>query len=290
MSARYLTAARLKELEADLTERDLHLARWVSRLRFMSGAQLARLCFASEDSELTRARAARRALLRLVQLGVFARLPRSVGGVRAGSAGFVYCLGPAGQALAMRRGWQPERRRRRSLVPGTLFVQHALLVAELHVQLVEGDRAGRFELLELTAEPACWRTYGGVGNQRAMLKPDSHLRLGVGPYEDSYFIEVDRGTEGTLAIECQLERYLAYARTGEEQASREVFPRTLWLTTSVERAGVIANCIGRLPAAARELFSVAEFDQALDVMTTGNTCKTHKNPTAKSTKRRMMWS
>lgn len=264
MTARYLTASRLRELESGLIHRDLMVIESIARLRFMSGAQLTRLHF--DGSDTASSRSARRALLRLVRLGALARLQRSVGGVRAGSAGFVYCLGLGGQALAAARGWQPAKRRRRSVVPGTLFLEHTLLIAELHIRLVEADRGGRFELLELNAEPACWRSYGGVGSQRQSLKPDSYVRLGVGPYEDSYFIEVDRGTEGTTALLRQLQTYVAYARSGQEQAERGVLPRTLWLSPSSERTGVIADCIWRLPSGARELFSVTEFDAMLDVL------------------------
>lgn len=268
MSGPYLTAARLRELQTQLTQRDEAVLRAVLALRFVRGDQLTRMCFADAESDpVADGRTARRALLRLVRLGALERLPRAVGGVRAGSAGFVYHLGVGGQRLAAGRGWQPERRRRRSFVPGTLFVRHALMVSELHVRLVEGDRSRRFELLELAAEPSCWRNYDGGGGERATLKPDSYARLGLGAFEDSYFIEVDRGTEGTLVLERQCRRYLTYHDSGHEQASRQVFPRTLWLASSEPRALAIAACVRRLPANARELFAVAGFDDAIAVMT-----------------------
>jgi hypothetical protein len=263
----YLTTARLRELQAQLTERDLSVLQRVSALRFVSGSQLTRLCFADSADPTANARAARRALLRLVQLGVLERLPRQVGGVRSGSAGFVYHLGAGGQRLATERGWQPERRRRRSLVPGHLFVRHALQVAELHTQLTEGDRSRRFELLELASEPSCWRSYSGLAGQRLTLKPDSFVRLGNGPYEDSYFVEVDRGTEGSRALERQLQAYATYAASGCEQAEHGVFPRVLWLAPDDHRAVVIADCIRRQPSSARELFQVARFDQAMTALT-----------------------
>jgi hypothetical protein len=138
---------------------------------------------------------------------------------------------------------QPERRRRRSLIPGTLFVRHALQVSELHTLLVEADRSDRVELLELTSEPACWRSWSGLAGQHQTLKPDSSARLGLGPYEDSYFIEVDRGTEGSRALERQLQLYLAYHLSGAEQQGRGVFPRVLWLAPDERRAGIIAGSV-----------------------------------------------
>lgn len=208
MTRRYLTAGRRRELEAALSQRDFQALVYVASLRFVSGAQLARLCFGGRDQ--ASARAARRALLRLVDLDVLARLPRSIGGVRSGSAGFVYHLGIAGQRIAVARGWQAAGRARRSRTPGSLFVGHALAVAELHTQIVEAARTGRFELLEASAEPACWRSFNGSAPRPLTLKPDTYLRLGIDSYEDSYFVEVDRGTEGSGAIQRQLKLYRDY--------------------------------------------------------------------------------
>jgi Replication-relaxation len=263
----YLTAAATRELQAKLTERDWLVLKYVAGLRFVSGGQLTRLCFAEASDSPAAARASRRALLRLARLDALARLPRSVGGVRSGSAGFVYHLGLAGQRLATTHGWQPERRGRRSLTPGTLFLRHTLQVAELHTRLIEADRSRSIELLELAPEPSCWRSYTMANGQRATLKPDSYVRLGAGDYEDSLWIEVDMGTEGSRALEGQLRQYVAYAASGIEQAERGVFPRCLWTANTAERVAVIEACIRRLPGQAHELFQVAGFEDAIAVMT-----------------------
>lgn len=266
MTARYLTAAGMKELHGKLTDGDYALIKRVSDLRFVSGSQLTRMHFSGGSDEEANARAARRALLRLTRLDCLRRLPRRVGGVRSGSAGFIYHLGRAGQRVAVERGWQPKRRRRWSAIPGTLFVDHALRVAELHTLLTEADRSRSIELLELAAEPACYRTYGGMGGQRCTLKPDSYARLGVGDFEDSYFIEVDMGTEGSRALDRQLKLYLDYEASGVEQAERGVFPKVLWLAPGADRVGAIRECIARLPLATRELFDVALFDNVIGVI------------------------
>jgi hypothetical protein len=262
MRSSYLTTRAWAEHAEQLVEHDLTVLRYVSDLRFVSGAQLTRLCFTDVPDQAANARAARRALLRLVRLGALARLPRPVGGVRAGSAGFVYYLGPGGQRLAHERGWQPKRRRRRSMQPGTLFLRHALAIAELHVLLVEADRSRRIELLELVSEPSCHRTYDGP-HGLLTLKPDSYVRLGQGDFEDSYFLEIDRGTEGSRAIAGQLGRYVAYFDSGQEQRGRGVFPRVLWLVPDERRAAVVGGCIER---SRRELFAVAPFDNALETL------------------------
>jgi hypothetical protein len=269
MRSSYLTKGAWAERAEQLVERDLAVLRHVSDLRFVTGAQLTRLCFMDAPDQAANARAARRTLLRLVRLGALARLPRPIGGMRAGSAGFVYYLGPGGQRLAVERGWQPKRRRRRSAYPGTLFLRHVLDITELHVQLVEADRSRRLELLELASEPSCHRTYDGP-HGLLTLKPDSYVRLGSGDFEDSYFIEVDRGTEGSRAIAAQLARYVAYYDSGQEQRRRGVFPRVLWLAADARRAEVIEACVTELGEAERELFRTAVFRHALVAMVPGD--------------------
>jgi len=261
MTRSYLTNARLNKLVASLAERDLAVIREVAALRFLSGAQAARLCFTAHEPNAN-LRASRRTLLRLTRLGLLDRLPRQLGGVRAGSDGYVYQLAAAGQRLSIERGWLPKRRVRRPLIPGRLFLRHSLAVAELHARLVEAARSGSFELLERTSEPACWRATEG-----ATLKPDSYLRLGLGPYEDSYFIEVDMGTEGSAALEAQLERYLAYARSGCEQAAHGVFPKVLWLTPDAGRKEALEAVVAQSAASDPELFAVAQLKDAISVLT-----------------------
>lgn len=264
MTARYATAARLRELEPKLGDRELAVIHEIAALRFVSGSQVARLCFARMDGTADQ-RAARRALLRLSRLGVVDRLPRPIGGIRRGSSGFVYYLGPAGQRLSMERGWLTKRRPRRPALPGQLFVHHALAVAELHARLAEADRIGRFELLRREAEPNCWRK-----SASGVLKPDTYIRLARGDYEYSYFIEVDRGTEGSGAIQRQLDRYLRYYRSGYEQEQYGVFPKVLWLATEADRINAIAELVARPAPAGQELFRVAHFDDALSAVASEN--------------------
>lgn len=263
MSGSYLTAARLGELDAQLSGRDQAILRRVYALRFVSGSQLIRLHFPDVPG-----RTARQALLRLNRLDVLERLPRPVGGVRAGSSGYVYRLGSAGQRLAALHGWQPAGRKNRAHVPGTMFVAHALQVAELHTLLVEADRQGRIELIELAGEAASRRSYGGPLGPR-FLKPDSFMRLGSGDYELVYFIEVDMGTEGSRALITKLRQYVEYEASGREQEGRGVFPLTVWLTPDNARAAVIQDCIKRLSRSAQALFRATTFGE-VDALFAGN--------------------
>lgn len=262
MSGRYLTKAMYQELAAQLTDQDEAIVRRVCSLRFVSGGQLTRLHF---GGDLASARAARRALVRLVGSRCLARLPRQVGGVRRGSSAFVYYLGPAGQHLAIDRGWT-QLRRFRPESPGTLFVRHHLAVAELHTLLVEAERAGHIELLSLEAEPACHRPCGGF-----TLKPDSYVELGAGEFVDSYFIEIDRGTEGSRALDGQLQRYVSHYANGLEQRERGVFPKVFWLAPDAKRVAVIERCIARLPSRMQELFAAGLFGELMPQLTSAGT-------------------
>jgi Replication-relaxation len=268
MTRRYVSAAALRDLLPQLTARDLAVVHAVCELRFMSGSQLTRMHGDPGLSLSSRARATRRALARLASLDCLVRLPRRIGGGQSGSDGSVWRLGLAGQRIAIEQGWLSAARTRRSVVPGSLFVAHALAVAELHVALVEADRGGRLELIERSAEPACWRERGGIGSFASrQLKPDSFVRFAVSGWEYSVFIEVDRGTEGSRTIAGKLGAYLDYHRLGQEQERFGVFPKVQWLTTTPSRLGLIEAEIGQLPRQARELFGVALASDPVEAVT-----------------------
>jgi hypothetical protein len=256
-------------LDERLSQRDLAVVAAVAELRYLTARQLERWHYPGA-TPLARARAARRNLERLTRLGVLARLERRIGGVRAGSAGYVYALDLAGQRLAAAYGWLPAGRARRVRESGHGFIRHTLAVAEVHLRLIEADRGGRLELLERESEPRCWRSYVGMGGGGLTLKPDAYAVVGVGNDELSWFLEVDRGTESRATIERKLAAYVAYWRSGREVARREVHPRTLWLAPDARRIEQLVSAAGRLPAEAWELFQVAPFDDLLTALTDEN--------------------
>src|SRR5437667_2407194 len=180
---------QLARLTEDLSARDLAILTTVAELRLISSRQLERLHFAASDgaSALIAARRARRSLERLVRDRLLLRLDRRIGGLRAGSASFIYAIAPAGQRLIADEG--PRRHFRE---PSALFVQHTLAVAELYVRLHEA--AGGGYDLRLTApiqpEPCCWRTFSGPSG-RPTVKPDLFVNLAAGEYEYRWFVEVD---------------------------------------------------------------------------------------------------
>ena len=260
---RRLGTRMLAELAEQLFARDRKMVETVERLRLVSGRQLERLFFADVPVAASRARMARRALAGLVEAGVLGRLERRIGGVRAGAAGHVYYLTARGQRLLAY--WQGDGlvRGRNPYEPSALFVRHTLAVAEVYVALVEADRAGRLELLSFDSEPACWRPFPGIGGGRQVLKPDALARVADGDYETRAWLEVDCGTEGRAALLRKCRTYLAYHHSGGET---ERFPKVIWITTTHQRAGLLAEVCGSLPADAWHLFAVTTPERLIDLL------------------------
>jgi hypothetical protein len=191
---------------------------------------------------------------------------RRIGGVRSGSSGTVYAVGRIGQRLlASERG--SRRRARRAYTPGERFLAHTLAVAQLYVELVKVQRWGIADLLAFDPEPDCWLEYPSAFGARRILKPDAFVRLGIGAYEDSWFIEQDMGTIAAVTIERQARRYLDCYRTGTLQATRGVFPRTAWIVPEETRARVVGEVLGRLGDEASKLFCVTTTSEAPALLT-----------------------
>ena len=257
-------STRLQAVDQRLSERDRQLVLEVVRLRFLSAGQLERLFFHGIAEPVTRARRARRQLARLVELELLWRLERRVGGVRAGSTGYIY--GATAEARRLAAWWraEPLTRAQSAHEPGSAFVEHSLACSELFVQLAEAERTESFELLEHQAEPDCWRRFlGAMGGQRH-LRPDAFVSIGVGEWEQLAFIEIDRGSEGSAALARKLEVYVAYWRSGAEQHQRDIFPKVVWLVTKDRRLRPLRREIALLPPDTQGIFAVATFDAALD--------------------------
>jgi len=260
-----VTSNRLVELTGQLSGRDRAMLETVVGLRLVSAKQLERLYFAGAGEAASRARLARRALARLVELGVLGRLERRVGGVRAGAAGHVYYAAPAGQRLV--RFWRGEGSGRVAsrYEPTAMFVRHGLGVSECYVRLVEADSVEIVKLLGFWSEPAAWHRYTGAGGRRVFLKPDALVHLGLDEATELHaFLEIDCGSEGRQALERKCRSYVAAWRAG---IGGEVFPRVVWIATSERRAGLLREVCARMPAEAWKLFLVTTPDRALQTLT-----------------------
>jgi hypothetical protein len=256
-----VTTKRLIQLRSDLSERDWQIILTLARVRVATGAQLQALHF----EDVTRRRAQQR-LAVLTNRRVLARLPRLIGGVRAGSAGHVYALDVAGQRMVdLDAGRRPGRPRG----VGTVFLTHALAVTETFLGLALAERAGQLRVVRFIGEPGAWRSFYGAGGTRVTLKPDAYAVLVVDGFEDHWFLEVDLGTEAAATLSRKCSVYRGYWQSGIEQAQHDVFPRVLWLVQDKHRADLLAGVVARQPADARSLFAVSLHADAVARMRQG---------------------
>jgi Replication-relaxation len=252
---------QLRRLREELAERDIGVLQSVATLRFLTARQIEDLHFADHATSLTAARVCRRVLERLTSDRLLGRLDRRVGGIRAGSASFVYCLCPAGDRV-IRDG----QVRRRAREPSRTFLDHTLAVAQVVVDLTAAARRGEIEVLRLETEPACWRTVQAsiAGDDR--LKPDLFVALAVGDYEYRWFVEVDRGTESIATLIRKSRLYDSYYRTGHEQHEYGVFPQVIWLVDTERRLSQLKEALGRDGRLAQGLFLVVPAGDAVKVL------------------------
>jgi hypothetical protein len=268
MTSPYITRSRIHYLASTLSNRESEVLDTLRTVRVATSTQLEALHF----SDVTR-RQARQTMSSMVARRLIARLPRQVGGVRSGSAGYVYVLDVAGLRLGRSSGSSPARR---PWSVGSPFLAHSLAVTGILVDLrkLETESDGRTKLHSFSAEPACWRPFTGPGGARIVLKPDAEVGLRTsngrdGEWEDRWFIEVDRSTESRPTLARKLERYVQYWQTGREQHTAGVFPKVLWIVPDEARHAVLIDEFGRTPVAAWPLFAATTEAEAMTRMKAG---------------------
>ena len=269
MGLRRTEMARVLALGTELSDREQALVRVVAGLRLATHAQLACLVpvGGTDASAESAARSARRILARLTESGVLGRLERRIGGVRAGSAGYVYYLGPVGQRLLAYWEGKGAVRGRARPEPGERFVRHRLAVSELYVQAQALHREGALELVSFDVEPDCWRPYLDRRGHRAVLKPDALLHTRARAREDRVFLEVDLATESRPIIARKLRRYVAYFQDGASGPTEDAaVTQVLLLTTTLARQAVLMEVCAALPRDAQSWFTVSTLDRGLAVL------------------------
>lgn len=238
-----------------LSERDWAVLHDLARVRLLTGRQVQRLHVA-EGSALTQARRARAVLERLHDLRLVSRLERRIGGVRAGSAGYVYGLATLGQRLVTQHGPAGGRRLRAPWTPSPSFVDHVLDVSELYVRLRELERAdSTIKLLAFDAEPTAWRPWQSADGEELLLKPDAFTSVAVDDIEYLHFVEVDRSTESSTVLRRKAEVYAAYWQSGTEQGRLGVFPRVLFVVPDERRYAQIIDALSRVDPDTWRLFA-----------------------------------
>jgi len=233
----------LAVIRDSLSDRDWAILGTVAAHRFLTTTQVQAFHFTDHASDLSAARVCRRVLERLRRDRLLATLQRRVGGVRAGSASFVWHLDVAGdQLLRQTSGARP---RRRTFEPSLHFLRHTLAVADLHLQLRQTASTGAIELLRIEAEPACHRRYPNLGGGLTTLKPDLYAVTATREFEDSWFFEVDLGTESLPRLLAKCAEYEAYRRSGVEQRTSGVFPIVVWLIAETRRRAALTAAISK---------------------------------------------
>ncbi len=253
-----VTWAAVERAAGGLSPRDRAILADVGRVRVLTGQQIGRLHFA-ELQGAHRDRTRRRVLERLVSLQLLATLERRVGGVRAGSAGLVFALGPAGQRLlALEAIGNLGGRARRPSTPTGRFLMHNLAASELYVGLVEADRAGSLTLVSFQAEPDCWWR----DSEGEWVKPDAYAVVSAEAVQDSWAVEVDMGTESGPTLRRKLAAYLVLVEQDESGPNGGVLPRVLVTVPDERRRTVLRGVVSGLPPPASELVMVVLQDEA----------------------------
>ncbi|WP_285728214.1 replication-relaxation family protein [Psychromicrobium xiongbiense] len=203
----------------------------VDAYRFATGAHLVKLHFADHASPASAARTSRRVLARLREHRILDVLEQRIGGVRAGSDGLVYHLGPVGDRLL--REDHPTRARRRLGDPSTRFLEHTLGITGVAAALHEYARKRGGEVVTLAPEQP--RSFTDLLGARQAIRPDLYAELAATQAAEdiaTFFIEVDMGSESipTLIGKCLV--YEEYRRSGEEQRRFGGFPIIVWAMTA----------------------------------------------------------
>jgi hypothetical protein len=232
------------DLAALLLPRDIEILTLIRQHRFLTTRHIQRLVFWQHATVSAGTRACVRVLTRLRERKVIYRLERQVGGVRAGSAAYVWGIDDAGDRLLRSLDLSPSPKRSRPLEPSPLFLQHTLTISEVRTRLEETAREDHFELLSIQTEPTNWRTFDSPHGPE-ILKPDLHVITANASFEDHWFIEVDLGTESlpTLIHKCQT--YQAHWATGTEQTQVGVYPRVVWLIENTRRQQRLLSAIAK---------------------------------------------
>ncbi|WP_181762856.1 replication-relaxation family protein [Rhodococcus spelaei] len=246
-------------MRGHLSERDWAILATVAAHRFVTTAQLEAFHFAGHASQMSGARVCRRVLERLRRERVLGTLERRVGGIRAGSASYVWHVDAVGDRLL--RDAEPRRTRRRRYEPSLHFLRHTLAVVDTHLSLLRLSRDGRVELIQVDAEPACHRRYPGLGGGTITLKSDLFAVTVSGEFEDSWFIEVDLATESLPRLVAKCQEYEAYRRSGVEEAARGVFPIVVWTIETERRREALLAAIATDANLRSDLYRVIAPDQ-----------------------------
>ena len=255
-----MTSSRLNPalLAAALPARHTTPLPHLARVRLLTGAHLDQLLANPDVAPQTTARIRRRIMTRLHDLGLVMTLERRIGGVRAGSAGHIYTLTPAGHRVLTILHNQPcPPHVKKPAIPSTLFLAHTLAISDIYVALVETARRREFTVSSFTTEPACWQPTG----HGPYLKPDAYCVLATTTHQDCWWLEIDQATERLPRIRAKCRMYLDFL-THSGVGPDHVPPRVLFTTPDTRRANTIKQAITALSTQEVDLIDVTTHTNA----------------------------
>ena len=239
-----------------LSKRDKAVLRSLKICRFLKTDQVRRLHFRGSTTQSAGLRSATRILTKLHKYGLIQPLKRRIGGVRAGSASFVWTLREAGHELLRINENNPTLSTRKQVFePTFIFLKHTLAISELYTRLSAKN------LIKAVFEPDCWRNYSTAFGVNATLKPDLYAVTASDKFEDHWFFEVDLDTEAPSRILRKCESYGRYYITGDIQKDLGVFPRVVWIVPDEKRKETLRRYISEGLSEYTDLFTVIVFDE-----------------------------
>lgn len=281
MPRRRVSQRGLLAIADSLSDRDWQVLKSVAAHRFLTVDQIRRFHFA-DLSPASSSRLAQKALQRLRRDRLLGTLDRRIGGVGFGSSSLVHYIDVVGHRLLQR---DEPTIRRHVKEPTEVFLRHTLAIADTRLRLIEADRRNELELVVCELEPTCWRSYLGLGGTKVWVKPDLYIETTTqrGSDEvDSFFIEVDLGTESTPRLIKKCHTYRAYERTGLEQRDPETddseheFPGVIWslthrnMATAERRRRALWEAITQDRALAPSLFHVISPEALIHLIQKGS--------------------
>ena len=261
-----ISKRKLEQYRRSLSERDKAILRSIHTCRFLRTDQIKRLHFRGLPTDSAVQRATARTAAKLHNMGLIQPLKRRIGGVRAGSASYVWTLRMAGQEL-LRIMQNPHTKpsRKRVFESTFIFLAHTLAVAEVYTRLRTMEN---IQLMKVESEPECWRKYIADYGRNFSLKPDLYAVTAANGYEYHYFFEVDLDTESPSRIIRKCEYYGNYYLTGTEQKRTGVFPRVVWIAPDKKRRETLSRHINEHLSDYKNLFAVITLQELGMFMTT----------------------
>lgn len=275
---------QLQTIADGLDQIDRELLTLLRAHRYATTRQLAQMI--ERDNRYASARSALRQTSRRLnrhhQLGLVNHLERRIGGVRAGSSGYIWHLTEAGWRLAEQQPIRmidtedasvaldddaitaTQQRRHRHTEPSHAFLAHILAITEARVIIQRAVQDTGGDLALVRTEPACWRSWTTPGGGLAWLKPDLEtITQTADGAEDHWLLEIDLGTENPARLITKCHDYQAHFNTGIHQTRFGYYPQVVWVMNEQRRAEWLRQHIADDPRLTTALFKVIGSEEEL---------------------------